>query len=327
MWSLDALDSMTESKMPDLRELVREGLLDKIDEWCLEQAKKEPRREYLGASGWGNKCLRQMWYDFRWCSPRQYDPRHWRRQESGRLWELRVIEILKAVGIEFIEPPEGHDQFEFFFHNGLIGGHLDGACLNIPEAPKSPHLFENKALVSALYDWNDDWTWARRQRRELKNNRHGKWFDIYKRGVARAVPAYFDQLQGYMAASHKFYKEWGLPKPLKRALFFFVSTDLDQFAYERIPYNRQRAVSLYNRAMSVVRAEEPPERYSEDPNNWECVFCEHRETCHAGAEYVASCRSCKHAKITEDDIWICGLLDLLPKDREWEPCGDWEPNI
>ena len=129
-----------------------------------------------------------------------------------------------------------------------------------------------------------------------------------------------------MAASHAFYKQMGLPKPLKRALFFFVNSDLDQLAYERVPYDREHAKSLYFRALSVLYAPTPPERLDDDPNNWECVFCEHRETCHAGAEYIVSCRSCRHGQI-KDDSWICARSEENPEERAWEACGHWEPNL
>lgn len=315
--------------MVDIRHLT-DGIVHRLNEVELERARKEPRRTYLGLSGIGRKCDRQIWYDFRWASPRQFDPRHLRRAQTGHVWEARTIEALKTSGIEFYDPPDGH-QFEVSLFGGLIAGHFDGLCLGVPEAPKSPHLFEHKAIVSCRYEWDDEYTEPYGPKREFNWKFPGKFWRLMRDGVEVAIPTFYAQLQAYMGTMRAkgptgkpFWQEFGLPKAPDRAWFVAVNTDVDIYYDERIYYRPKFARALVKRAMDIVNSSRPPERYSENPNDWECKFCEHRETCHAGAEFVKSCRTCLFAEVsTDSEQWRCGLTAV--RLQEFKPCHRWEP--
>jgi hypothetical protein len=87
-----------------------------------------------------------------------------------------------------------------------------------------------------------------------------------------------------------------------------VCKDTDALHVERVRADRADASRLLDRARRVIEAKRPPSRISEDPDWWECRFCEHRGVCHEGAAAESNCRTCLHSTPAQGG-WHCARFD------------------
>jgi hypothetical protein len=99
-------------------------------------------RPYLGGSYVGNSCLRHVYYQFRWYSPKVVDARINRLFRLGDYIDLQIIEALKSVGIQIVKPQESVGGF--WDH---ADGHTDGRAL----MSEKELLFEAKSMSSSNY--------------------------------------------------------------------------------------------------------------------------------------------------------------------------------
>ena len=286
----------------------------------------EDRRGYLGASSIGGECDRALWYGFRWCGAESFEGRMYRLFETGDREEGRFVANLRAIGCEVhdVDPATGR-QFGFKAFGGHFGGHMDGCALGVPEAPATWHVAEFKT-----------------------HNR--KSFDKLKVfGVHRSKPVHYAQMQVYMHLSG-----------MRRALYLAVCKDTDELYAERVKYSPADAESLMTRAERIITATRPPERITDNPDDWRCRFCNHKTLCHGNpppgpaVPCDVGCRNCVHAT-TEMDTnhgrWSCAkhgvtmshaqqatacedhlfIPDLIafaePVDAGYDPAGDWTEYI
>lgn len=255
-------------------------------------ARKDWRRDHLGASMVGDeKCLRLLWYAFRWASDPQHPGRILRLFESGQREEERVVANLKAAGVTVVEvDPSTDEQWRIAFVGGHVGGGSDGAVLGIREAPKTWHLLEVKTA-------------------------NEKWFKaMAKKGVREARPGYFAQMQVYM-----------LGLKLTRAYFWCTHKDTDSIYTERVKFDRPYAVAAIAKLEHVVRSATPPPRISDDPTWFECKFCDFYDVCHDRRldRLERNCRTCASSSPTEDGGWWCDLHEShLSSEKQREGCPE-----
>jgi len=148
----------------------------------------------------------------------------------------------------------------FTDHGGHVGGHMDGAGLGFPEAPKSWHVFEAKTSNAKGFE-------------KLREN-----------GVKKAKPQHFAQCQLYMGWSG-----------MKRAFYMAVSKDTDALYAERLHFDKDIFEGLRDKAKRIVEASEPPTKVSSDPFRYPCGFCDAKDVCHEEQVPRVSCRTCVHA--------------------------------
>ena len=77
------------------------------------------RRPHLGASVIGHECDRHLWLHFRWAKQEQMEGRILRLLDTGKRQEQRLIDDLRASGVEVFAPEE---QQTF----AAVGGHFGG---------------------------------------------------------------------------------------------------------------------------------------------------------------------------------------------------------
>ena len=95
---------------------------------------------------------------------------------------------------------------------------------------------------------------------------------------------------------------------ITRALYVAVCKDTDDLHIERVRADGEAAARLLEKARRVIEAKRPPARIAEDPDWWECRFCDHHDVCHDGAAAEITCRSCLHATPIEGG-WHCARFD------------------
>ena len=223
-------------------------------------------RNHLGASIIGNKCMRSLWYGFRWTLPAMFEGRLLRLFETGQQEEERIIRNLRDIGIEVWNQDDNGNQFRFKTLGGHFAGSLDGVVLGIPESAKIPHLLECKT----------------------SNDKYFKL--IQKNGVQAEKPEHYAQMVIYMEFLE-----------LSRALYFVVNKNNDEIYTERIKENPAEAKRLILKAEQIIRSNTPPQGISDNPMHWECKFCNYWKLCFDEFVPAVNCRTCAHSTPVVDD--------------------------
>ena len=252
------------------------------------QALSERPRPHLGASQIGKPCSRALWYAFHWASKAQFEPRLLRLFARGQREEQVFADLLRAAGVtvHLLDAATGR-QFRFEAYGGHFAGSMDGAALDIPEAPKTWHVLEFKTHNRKSFD------------------------ELTQKGVQAAKPEHYSQMQVYMRATG-----------MQRALYCAVCKDDDRLHIERVDFDADHAELMFRRAEAIINAAEPPQRYSEDPSYYLCKWCEFRDMCHGDDLPLPHCRSCAHATPESTGGWSCARHDAqqIPLDFQENGC-------
>jgi hypothetical protein len=229
----------------------------------------EEARPYLGASALGDPCARRLWMGFRWIAREQFDGRMLRLFQTGHREEARLLDDLRAVGVQIWDRQPDGRQFGVSFA-GHGRGHLDAIALGLPEAPKTPHVLDVKTVSTK------------------------KLTELRKKGFRALYPKYHAQGTVYMGLMD-----------LDRAAFVFVCKDTDEIHLERFEFDQAEFDRLMAKAERIIYSDEPPVKLSDDPEHWECKFCHLHAHCHGTAAPAPTCRSCAHATPERDGTWSC----------------------
>lgn len=235
-----------------------------------QRAASEQARPYLGASALGDPCERRLWLAFRWAGAEAFDGRMIRLFDTGHREEARLLDEMRAAGIEVWDRQPDGRQFRVEFCGGHGAGHLDAIVRGLPEAPRTPHVFDVKTVKAK------------------------KLAELMRQGFRKTYPKYFSQGLVYMGLMD-----------LDRAAFAFVCKDDETIHLERFEFDRAEFDRLMQRAERIVFSAEPPARLSEDPAWWECKLCHFNAHCHGTAAPAATCRSCAHATPERGGTWAC----------------------
>lgn len=251
--------------------------------YLVYESRKDKERSYLGASTFGTECDRAFWYQFRHAAePEKLEGRKRRLFQTGHREEARIIEDLRAAGIEVEEQdPATGQQWEITSLGGHLRGHLDGLASNVPEAPKARHVLE------------------------IKTHNEKSFKALTKDKVEKSKPGHFAQMQIYMHHTG-----------VQRALYVAVNKNDDSLYAERVPYDAAIALRLMARAERTIGAEIAPPRLHDDPKSkaaFACNWCPALSICHEGAWARGNCRTCISSTPVLDasdrGVWRCELLD------------------
>jgi hypothetical protein len=209
-------------------------------------ATAELPRPYLGASIVGHECLRRIQYDW-WCKP-ELAARTREIFDRGHYFEERTRQHLIAAGFKFA-PPEA---LAFSAAGGALRGHADGIIIHGPDLPGAyliyPTIWEHKAL-------------------NAKGCR-----EVERDGLEKAYPQYAAQVALYQAYLN-------ITNP---ALFSVTNADSCEWLHFLVPYNAERAQLWSDRAVNIIEATRAGEllpRAYDDPQEWRCRMCSHKERC------------------------------------------------
>jgi hypothetical protein len=166
--------------------------------------------------------------------------------QRGHFFEDITRQHLIAAGFKFA-PPE---RLEFKAADGLFRGHADGILLAGPRLPALcyPCLWEHKCLKAK------------------------GWKAIEHEGLTGLYAPYAGQIAIYQA-----YLDCTNP-----ALVSIVNADTAARLHFLQPFDAQLAQAMSDRAVAVIKATKAGEllpRITEDPADWRCKMCGHRERC------------------------------------------------
>ena len=245
----------------------------------------EPR-PYLGMSSIGDKCLRKLWYSFHWTT---HDKKHNSKAERifniGHAAEQIMIADLKSVGVEVYRDVEGEripmtgaigeEQEELAGFAGHARGHPDGRCLNIIEAPKTPHLLEMKTAKDNI------------------------WNKIKKEGVKKAKEGHYYQMIRYMGNMG-----------LTRAFYICLNKNTAEYYTERVYFDQSEYDDLIRKEQMVIISDRPLDRMpGASPRWYDCKWCNHHEVCHQQGMPDLNCRTCNRSDVLDNGVWSCRFHD------------------
>lgn len=248
---------------------------------------EDGRRPHLGASLIGRSCERQLWYTFRWAKRPQHSARLLRLFARGQREESVFVSLLRAAGVTVyeVDPTTGR-QFSYSSFGGHFSGAMDGAAVGLREAPKTWHVLEFKTHGKKSFD------------------------ELVAKGVKKAKPEHWAQMQCYMA--------W---TGMERALYCAVCKDDDRLHMERVDFDKEAADKLFERAERIINAAEPPQRIG-DASWFECKWCEFAGICHGTDAPEPNCRTCAHATPEKSGTWSCArhAQDEIPLTFQRQGC-------
>lgn len=246
-------------------------------------------RPHLGASLVGHACERHLWLTFRWAKAQRWPGRMLRLFETGQLEESRLVKNLRRIGVQVHETAPDGKQWRVSAVGGHFGGSMDAALVGLPEAPKTWHVAE------------------------FKTHNEKSFKDLLAKGVEKAKPMHYAQMQTYMGLTG-----------MERALYIAVCKNDDTIYTERIEFDPVEFSKIMARAERVINAAEPPLRISSDASWYECKMCSFHSLCHGEDAPDVNCRTCAHSTpITsgEDGTWICEHYKH-PIETDWQRQSD-----
>lgn len=274
--------------MPSLRVPKTLSIVDMIyDHYA--KSNGEPPRGYLGMSGFGTDCDRALWYGFRWASDKErFTGRMLRLFQTGHREEARMIEDLKALGIEVLErDPDTGEQWSLSDHTGHLRGHMDGIAVNIPGV--------GKAIL------------------EFKTHNEESFKKVVANGVKASKIGHWRQMMLYMHFSK-----------IERGFYLAHNKNSDELYEEVIEYDPQVGLALERRGSRVILAQHPPARLFEDPTSkaaYACKFCSSFGICHQGQFARRNCRTCLHSTPVGGGEFHCAKFNTkLDHDFQQHGC-------
>lgn len=279
--------------MVDISEAV-DPVVAAIYEYYEKKYGSELARPYLGASSVGKPCSRALWYGFRWAAKEKFSGRLLRLFQTGHLAEPRFVEDLRGIGatVYDVNPATGN-QYNFVDVSGHFRGNADGMAQFIPTGGKKWHLCEFKTYGSKSFA------------------------TLKKDGVKKAKPEHWIQMNTYMGWSN-----------IDRALYLAVNKDTDELHSERLEFDPVEFERTRAKAASIIFAEQPPAKISDDPKFYICNMCTFSGVCHGHQVPAVSCRTCVHATPERegDGRWSCAKHGPeIPVDFQRKGCGDHLP--
>ena len=279
--------------MADISEAV-DPVVAAIYEYYEKKYGSELARPYLGASSVGKPCSRALWYGFRWAAKEKFSGRLLRLFQTGHLAEPRFVEDLRGIGatVYDVNPSTGN-QYNFVDVSGHFRGNADGMAQFIPTGGKKWHLCEFKTHGSKSFA------------------------TLKKDGVKKAKPEHWIQMNTYMGWSN-----------IDRALYLAVNKDTDELHSERLEFDPVEFERTRSKAASIIFAEQPPAKISDDPKFYICNMCTFSGVCHGHQVPAVSCRTCVHATPERegDGRWSCAKHGPeIPVEFQRKGCGDHLP--
>ena len=286
-WFTKVIDT---SIMPTLSpKEIEAKLYNWAEEYSVENHPAD-HRHHLGISIIGEECWRKLWYSFRWVKLEQHEGRMRRLFNRGHKEEANFKKFLSWTGFEFrgIDPATDKP-----YKLSLLNGHYGGEPDDI-----------------SVVGWLDGLPILC----EYKTHNDKSFTELKAKKVNGAKPQHFAQMCGY-----------GKDLEIKHALYCAVNKNTDEWYFEFVELDWNRAVELENKAKDIIYSKVPPARINENPSYWKCKFCSNfKGICHDNEPIERNCRSCVFASPGEKAEWVCEKYGQIPRDFLKVGCGEWK---
>ena len=268
-----------------------ETMADRIYAYYEKQNEKPIYLARIGASSIGDLCLRSIWLSWRGYDDKKFGGRMLRLFQTGHLQEERIQDDLKNAGFQVWTLQEDGNQFTYTDETGHFVCKLDGVIKGVIGAEKTPHDLEIKTHSLKSYD------------------------EVKKKGVEKAKPVHFYQMQAGMLYSK-----------LSRALYVALCKNDEDYHIERIRPDSAVREEIQHKIRTLVNATIPPQGVSPDGGAYDCRWCDMKEVCTGQKKPIKTCRSCQYATvILKDGKWGCMLSkEVLSLDQQREACKAYE---
>ncbi len=215
-----------------------EAIAEMVDAAILKDTKSH--RTYMGVSGIGTECDRQLWYSFH--KPKAVDQAKVLRIFAvGHALEPLIVDWLRKSGLTVYTEKANGEQFGF--EDEMIAGHIDGVVLGIPFAEKIPHLLEIKTANNFRYK------------------------EFVKNGFC-SDEKYRTQIHIYMDKMK-----------LTRCLAVIKNKDTQELYYEIIEVDNFHAVSMVARGKEIAVMDSEPARKYPSKSFFKCQYCNWKADC------------------------------------------------
>jgi len=269
-------------------------MLDAMDAAQEAAQTKEKRRPYLGMSSLGNECIRQQWLGFRWAKLISFKAQTLRYFDDGHRTEDLIAQRIQAVpGVELqiVDEKDPTRQIGWRDFGGHLRGHADGILTGLLQAPKTKHLWENKAV--------NDKKFAKLEKLKKVNEKAALmlWDFVYY-------------------AQQVLYMDY---EGLTRSWMTVTTPGGRKQLGVRTEADPAEAMKLKAKAERIIFSEEMPEAFSDTDKVPPCLFCELKGICRGRELAERNCRTCAHVTPERDGTWSCGFFKgELSKDLSYE---------
>jgi hypothetical protein len=274
-----------------------------------EESKKQGKRNYLGMSQIGEDCWRKLFYSFRGCKNREIESSGLMAIQDGfvqedimafRLQKLPYLELhtntinkkIDSFGRTLFGDKET-DQIGFSLLLDHFKGHADGMIKGIKAAPKTWHVWENKAVNETKFNKLE------KLKSELGEKEALREWDII----------YYAQAQIYMHCSNTERHYLTVQTPGGRN-FISCRTDLD----------KNYANDLIDKAKSIIFDNwTTPAKIADKREYYKCKWCEFQGICHDGDFPEVNCKTCRYSEPVKDGERKCNYHDeIIKKEDYWK---------
>lgn len=277
-----------------------EAIVYQIDAQVVREDDEDGLRTHLGGSVLGEKCMRRVWFGWKWADKEEFDGRMLRLFERGHKSEAIFADLLRGLGAQvWTEDPTTGKQIRISVFGGHSGGALDGAARGLPNLP--PELPPDTIVML-----------------EMKTHNDKSWNDLVKKGLIESKPKHYKQSQYYM---HHFGLRW--------CLYMAVNKNTDKLWCWLFPYDPNVGTHLTFRAETIIFGTGRPPRISESPSWYECTYCPMKGVCHEYKMPKVSCRTCVHSAAQRDGTWACarGFPEITTAPKVGCPNHLFDPDL
>lgn len=266
-----------------------EATLYKYAEEYSRETYPAEHRHHLGISIIGDECWRKLWYGFRWVKLIQHEGRMRRLFNRGHHEEPLFEAFLMWAGFRLRTiDPETDKQYKLSLVNGHYGGSGDGI---------------------ALISWLDNLPVLA----EFKTHNNKSFTELKEKKVIKAKPQHWDQVCGY-----------GKDFKIKYAVYCAINKDTDEWHFEFLELDWNRAIELEKKATDIIYSQVPPAKINENPSYWKCKFCDMKGICHDSEKIEKNCRSCVCSSPIENGEWSCDKYGKIPREFLIKGCSEWK---
>ena len=252
--------------------------------------KADVRLSRLGSSFIGNECLRQVFYKWRAFLEPTFTGRTLRIFATGNSQEIRIVEDLRRAGFPVHDEDLSGEQYSKTDSTGHFITKIDGVVEGIPDDSR-PHLLEIKTLNQRNYN------------------------ALCKHGVKKHKPVHWEQIQ----SSLFLFK-------LKIALYVGVNKNTEEFFIEAIDRDPDFGKVFNEKINRLVNATLVPVGISDNPEYFECKWCDYSEVCFHEKDPLVHCRTCTNSRPIKDGEWQCNLTkDILSMEAQKKGCDEHDP--
>lgn len=333
-------------KVINLAELAK-ALTRHLDDYTAKLY-DDGHRKHLGASVIGDKCMRKLWYGFRWVRHAEYTNHKTGEDKKGQMLrlfnrghkeEFRLVEWLRGMGFTV----EEFDPESRLYYNSPTG------LYSLEESYDQPDATWEDVTGDIAHQERAAGQGVKRNQLRITdvNGHYGGSLDAivgwpeYLKQMFGEIPDMLGEFKTANDKSSEALKKNGMrqEKPvhyvqmctygkrygLRYGLYMSVNKNDDYIHIEIIPLDWRVADAHTGKAALIIGANTPPEKLHQNSAHFDCKYaCNFAPVCHGQAAYDKNCRSCKFSAAVENKQWACAHFGIIPDEFIAKGCDHYQ---